>query len=202
MRINKILVVLLFPLIAEVMISCCDCIDSLIGHYTNKTMIVKNLDNSGPNPLTTTTNSVPKEAFGIRVQLTRERTACLAPPQSFFIQSAYATSCKCPPPNQLFAQDSVVTIQIFTLNDFDPNHPANSDVSDYFKVFEGSTFSTITDFIKKKKTVLYSDDELELDFDVLLMTPPSLNQSHKFKVKITLSDGRILEEMTPSIDLI
>lgn len=202
MRINKILFVLLFPLIAEVVISCCSCIDPLIGHYTNKAMIVKNVDNSGPEPLTTMANSVPKEAFGIRVQLTRERTACLSPSQSFFVQSAYATSCECPPPNQLLARDSVTTIQIFTLNDFDTNHPTNSDVSDYFKVFKGTAFSTIADFVKKKNTVLYSDNELALDFDVLLMTPPSLNQSHNFKIKITLSDGRILEGVTPSIDLI
>lgn len=202
MRINKILFVLLFPLIAEVVISCCDCIDPLIGHYTNKTIVVKNIDNSGSEPMTTTANSVPKEAFGIRTQLNREKTACLSPSKSLFVQTAYATSCDCPPPNQLLARDSVTTIQIFTLNDFDTNHPANSDVSDYFKVFKGSSFSTIADFIKKYNTILYSDSELELTFDVLLMTPPSLNKSHYFKIKITLSDGRTLEGITTSIDLI
>jgi hypothetical protein len=202
MKINKILFLLLFPLIAEVVVSCCDCIDPLIGHYTNKTIVVNNIDNSGSEPMTATANSVPKEAFGIRTKLNREKTACLSPSKSFFIQAAYATSCDCPPPNQLLAKDSVTAIQIFTLNDFDTNHPANSDVSDYFKIFKGSSFSTITDFIKKYNTILYSESELELSFDALLMTPPSLNQSHYFKIKITLSDGRTLEGITTSIDLI
>jgi len=202
MRINKILVLILFPLIAEVVVSCCDCIDPFIGHYTNKTVEVKNIDNSGSEPITTTANSVPKEAFGIRTKLNREKTACLSPSNSIFIQTAYATSCDCPPPNQLLARDSVTAIQIFTLNDFDTNYPANSDVSEFFKVFKGSSFSTISDFRKNYNTILYSESELDLTFDALLMTPPSLNQSHYFKIKITLSDGRVLEGITTSIDLI
>lgn len=202
MKINKILFLLLFPFIAEVAVSCCDCIDPLIGHYTNKTILVNNIDNSGSEPITATANSVPKEAFGIRTKLNREKIACLSPSKSFLIQTAYATSCGCPPPNQLLAKDSVTTIQIFTLNDFDTNHPANSDISDYFKIFKGTSFNTITDFINMYNTILYSENELQLSFDALLMTPPSLNQSHNFKIKITLSDGRTLEGITTLIDLI
>ncbi|WP_221390570.1 DUF5034 domain-containing protein [Dyadobacter sp. NIV53] len=202
MKINKILLLLLFPLMAEVLVACCDCTDPLIGHYTNKTIVVNNIDNSGSEPMTTTANSVPKEAYGIRTQLNREETACLNPFKYLFIQTAYATSCGCPPPNQLLARDSVIAIQIFTLNDFDVNHPANSDISDYFKIFKGSSFSTIANFIKMYNTVLYSKSELELSFDALLMIPPNLNQNNYFKIKIILSDGRTLEGTTTSIDLI
>jgi hypothetical protein len=152
--------------------------------------------------MTTTANSVPKEAFGIRTQLNREKTACLSPSKSLFIQTTNATSCYCPPQNQLLARDSVIAIQIFTLNDFDTHHPANSDVSEYFKVFKRSSFSSITDFLKKYNTILDRESELELTFDILLMTPPSLNQNHSFKIKVTLSDGRTLEGITTSIDLI
>jgi hypothetical protein len=203
MKINKILFFLLFPLITELVVSCCDCnIETLIGHYTNKDIVLTNIDNSGSEPITTTANSVPKQAYGIRTQLNREKTACLSPSKSIFIQTAYATSCNCPPPNQLLARDSVTAIQIFTLNDFDANHPANSDVSDYFRIFKGSSFSTISDFIIDYNTILYDESELELLFDVLLMTPPILNQKHYFKIKISLSDGRTLEATTTSIDLI
>lgn len=201
MRINKYLIVLLFPLISLIVASCCDCIDPIIEHYTNKTITVKNIDNSGMLPEVTNANSVPKEAFGIRVQLNREKTAYLNSFKLFFIQPAYATSCDCPPLNQFEARDSVITIQVFTLNNFDINHDANADVSAYFKVFEKSTFSTLTEFITDYNTLLYDDNKLDLTFDMLLMTPPSLTTNHSFKVKITLSDGRIIEGTTNTIEL-
>lgn len=202
MRINKVLIILLFPLIAELVVSCCNhCIDPLIGHYTNKTILVKNIDNSGSVPMITTANSVLKEAFGIRAQLGREMTACLNLSKYLFIRTASAMKCECPPPNQIFARDSVTAIQIFTINDFDTNHSSNSDVSEYFKVFKNSSFSTITDFLKDYNAVLYSESELDLTIDLLLMTPPGLNISHSFKIKITLSDGRNLEGVSNAIEL-
>lgn len=202
MKTSRIVFILLFPLIAEVVVSCCECTEPFIGNYTNQTILVNNLDNSGSEPMLATTNSVPKAAFGIRINLSREKTACSNPPRSFFIQSAYARKCDCPPPHQLLAKDSVSAIQIFTLNDFDSNHPANSEVSEYFKIFKGTSFITIEEYVAKRRTTLYSDSELEESFDALLMTTPSFNESHQFKILISLSDGRTLEGITSSIDLI
>ena len=202
MKLTKIIIVLIVPIMAEVGISCCHCSDPLIGHYTNKTFSVTNLDNRGSEVMVATAASVPKEAYGIRMQLGREKTVSIIPPKSFFIQTAYATSCRCPPPIQLEARDSMTDIHVVTLNDFGANHPAGSDVSDLFKVFKRYSFSTIPDFIRRYNTILVSDDELELTLDVLLMTPPDLNTSHSFKIIITLSDGRILQETTTPIDLI
>lgn len=202
MKINKILIVLLFPLITEVVISCCNCLVPLIRYYTNKTVKIQNIDNSGSEPMITTANTVHKEAFGIRAQLNREKTACLSPFKSLFIQTAYANGCRCPPSNQFLARDSITAIQVFTLNDFDIMHASNSDISDYFKIFQSFSLSTITDYIKKYDKVLYTDNELELKFDLLLMTPPTINKNHKFKIKITLSDGRILEGESTPIELI
>ena len=202
MKINKILIILLFPFIAEVIISCCDCIEPLIEHYTNKTLLIKNIDNSGSEPVVTTANSVPKEAFGIRTKLRREKVAFLKPTKSLFIPTAFATSCDCPPEKQLYARDSIISIQLYTLNDFDTNHPSNSEVSDYFKIFQGASFSTIKDYLTKYNTVLYNDNELDFEFDLLLMIPPSLNKSHSFKLKITISDGRVFEEASTPIELL
>ncbi len=95
MSIKKVLIILLFPFITEMVVSCCpDCDDPIIGHYTNKTLWVSNIDNSGIKPEITNGNPVPKEAFGIRVRLGREKTACLTPRRSLFIQTAYASENK------------------------------------------------------------------------------------------------------------
>ena len=202
MRLIRIIIVLLLPLIAEVVISCCDCPKPFIKHYTNKLIEIQNIDNSGSEAIITTANSVPKEAFGIRIRLHSEKTACVYPSRSFFIQTASATKCDCPPEYQILASDSVTAIQVFTLNDFDTNHPANSDISDYFKVFQRSSFITIADYIKSYRTVLYDDNELDLKIDLLLMTPPATSKSYKFEIKITLSDGRILEGESTAIKFI
>src|SRR5687768_8173772 len=127
MKIKKIIFILLFPFMAELIVSCCNCVEPVLKNYTNKSISVSNLDNSGTNPLVSTSASIIKAAYGIRIQLLREITACTNKPNSIFFQSAYANRCDCPLPNQFVPKDSIATIKIFTLSDFDNSHPANSD---------------------------------------------------------------------------
>lgn len=203
MNIKKVLIILLFPFITELVVACCpDCDDPIIGHYTNKTLSVSNIDNSGIKPEIANGNPIPKEAFGIRVRLGREKTACLTPRRSLFIQTAYARTCHCPPENEFLAKDSVTAIQIFTSADFDANHPAHADISEYFKVFKNNSFTTISNHLEKHSTVVNYEDEFDWTFDLVLMTPPTKNINHSFRVKITLSDNRVLESETIPIDLI
>lgn len=77
MKISKILLVLLFPLIAQFVVSCCDCIAPLIEHYTNNEILVDHLDNRDSTPIIATSNTVLKNAYGIRIHLNRKKTACI-----------------------------------------------------------------------------------------------------------------------------
>lgn len=160
-----------------------------------------NLDNSGYGPKIATSDSVPEEAFGLRLQLEREKTAFYKSFQPVFFQSAYAFTRMCPPP-QIRPRDSVTGIKVFTLNDFNASHQAGSDISAYFKVFERNSFTPIEDYIKKYQTVLYTDQQLEETRDILLMTPPVLNKRHQFKVEISMSDGRLIELLSTEINFI
>lgn len=209
MSIRKIIFILLLPVIAEIIVSCCDCAEVIFKNYTNESVLVKNLDNSGQDPVVSVSNSIDKDAYGIRVEVYREITAFNKKTTPTFFQSAYATSCQCPPPEQFFPIDSVMSIKIFTLNDFDLAHSADSDISDYFKVYQQYFFRTINDYLKStpngygnSSLVLYDESELEIKVDLLLMTVPTINDQHRFKVEIILSDGRILELETPEIELI
>jgi hypothetical protein len=201
MKAKRVIFIMLFPLIADLAVSCCNCLEPVIKLYTHKTISVSNLDNSGSQPVISTSNSILKTAYGIRIQLTREKTVCNGKQPTLFIQSAYAFDCDCPPVNQLLPKDSVTSIKIFTLNDFDVTHSANADISDYFKVYQQFYFSTIKDYLKNSESTLYDDTELQLTLDLLLMTAPSINTQHKFKIQITLSNGRILEQETSQIQL-
>lgn len=188
---------------AEVVISCCNCIEPVIQHYTNKTITLSNLDNSAKEPVLAVSDTVVKKAYGIRLQLIREKMACLEKRRSLFISSAYAfTKCSCPPAQEYRPKDSIVSIKIYTLQSFDNDHAAGSDLSAYFKVYKSYAFSTLEQFVKTSPTVLFDDKQLEQTIDFLLMTAPAINIEHHFKVQLTLSDGRTLEGETSPVKLI
>ena len=202
-----ILFFLLVPIVGVVFHSCCDCKEETQhGNYSHKVIFLKNLDNSGASAIESELLQLNKNAYGIRLYLEREKVvvACTKKQiNSIFIQSAYATSCDCPPEFLYFANDSIVSIKIFTINDFDNQHLENSDVTDYFKV--AGSFSTIESYVAKMYYT-YADDfdywGRELKLDVLLMTAPTTNNKQRFEVQVTLSDGRILKQQTLEIELL
>jgi hypothetical protein len=188
---------------AEVVISCCNCIEPVIQSYTNKTITLSNLDNSAKEPIVALSDTVVKKAYGIRLQLIREKLACLEKRRpSLFISSAYAFKCSCAPAQEYRPKDSIVSIKIYTLHSFDNDHAAGSDLSAYLKVYRSYAFSTIEQFVKNSPTVLFDDKQLEQTIDFLLMTPPAINVEHAFKVQFILSDGRTLEGETSPVKLI
>ncbi len=97
MNYRKVLLVFVFPVVANLIIGCCDCLETTLLDYTNCDISLSNLDNAGPEAVVSTSNSIRKEAFGLRVTVDRKEDLChniLAP---LFITPAYAISCDCPP---------------------------------------------------------------------------------------------------------
>lgn len=202
MEINKIILILLLPLLVELMVACCDCLEPTYFNYTYCGLTVNNLDNSGAAPNVAQSNKISKVAFGIRVVINRNENICKAKPnKSFFFQSAYATSCDCPFEFQYLPLDSINSVKVVTKNDFNAGHLENSDVSEYFFVFGGNEFSTIGEYITNIVTTLYDFSSPTLAFDLLLMTPPTIGLEQQFKVEVELSDGRILTAQTELIEL-
>jgi hypothetical protein len=202
MTFKKVFLILLFPILADLVVSCCNCLGTVIHHYTNKTIVVSNLDNSGQAPQVTSSGSVFKSAYGIRVKLIREKTARIDKPRIVFGECAYARECFCQPPDQFLPNDSITAIRIITLNDFNSDHLASSDVSGYFKVYVPYSFSTTDDYVKNTSASFNYDTDLQINIDLLLMTPPDSVGACQFRVQIVLSDGRTLEQDTPTIDFI
>ena len=201
-----VLFFLLVPVASFIFYSCCPChIETQNGNYTHKTLFLKNLDNSGEKAVESESLQLNKNAYGIRLYLEREKIAVSHAKQinSIFIQSAYATKCDCPPEFLYFPSDSVVSIKIFTINKFDNQHLENSDITDYFRV--AHSFSTVENFVANLHYIFADDFEYwgqELKLDLLLMTAPTANNKHQFEIQVTLSDGRILKQQTPEIELL
>jgi hypothetical protein len=183
----------------ELMVACCDCLEPIYINYTNCSLTINNLDNSGAEPIVTLSNTFSKDAFGIKVVINNNENICkVKTNKSFFFQSAYATSCHCPPELQYLPIDSISSVKVTTNKDFDSQHSENSDVSEYFFVFSGNEFYKIEENIVK---TFYDFNNSKLEFDLLLMTPPTIGKEHQFKVTIELSDGRTLNAQTDLLEL-
>lgn len=184
------------------MISCCDCDEPLMANFTYKNLSIEHLDNSGTEPISTN-ESVLKTAYGIRLTINREEIANLNHTKFLFMQSAYAISCDDCAEKKFLPKDSITSIRIITLNDFDENHPADSDISAYFKVYKFRVYSTISEHIETfLNHYINYPSQFESEDDFLLMNAPTINTQHAFKIEIHLSDGTILEQQTTPINLI
>ncbi len=202
-RVNKIILILMLPLIVELVISCCcDCIETTFLDYTNCSLTINNLNNSGVSPVVTESNSISKNSYGIRLSIKRNENVCkVKRTNSIFIQSAYATSCHCPPEFQYMPLDSIISVKITTINDFDTNHSRHSDVTELFYEFQRNEFTAISDYVQNIETNLYDIINSPFEFDILLMSPPTIGVEHEFEVSIELSDKRILNAKTGIIEL-
>lgn len=200
---------MLLPVLAEITVACCNCVDSTIKNYSHHGLSVFNLDNSGERPVVTLDTSIPKNAYGIQLDLIRGLVAFNRTSPGFF-QSAYAFSCECPPEFHIKPKDEIQSIEIFTVNDFDDIHSAGLEVTDYFRMMNNGNLITLADYLESMKGTdskgnsgwsIYNEGDLRLRLTLLLMEAPSMGTTHQFEVKINLSDGRTLEQLTTVIIL-
>ena len=198
---------LLFPIVS-VFYSCVCDVTTKHESYSHTTLELRNLDNSGVQITETESLQINKNAYGIRLYLTREKSVVAFNKQgnSIFIQSAYATSIECPPEYMYYPKDSIVSIKIVTIKDFDNTHSENSDVTDYFRV--AHFYSTIKDYVSSMYYAFGDDLEFEnsrnkkITLDLLLMTAPTTNNKQQFEIQVALSDGRLLKQQTAEIELL
>lgn len=203
MKRNKIIIILLLPFLIEIVAACCDCVGTANFNYSNCSLSIENIDNSGPEPVITQDINIAKDIYGIQIIINRNENICKVNRyQPIFFQSAYAYSgCQCPPEEEYVALDSIVSIAIKTANDFDAEHLENTDISEYFYVYQGFEFSTIEEFITNSRTTLYNFENPDNTFNLLMITPPSIGAEHQFMVTVELSDGRTFEAQTEILNL-
>ena len=197
--IKKILFVFGFALMAQLIVACvnCNCPPIKTIYFTNKGMSLKNMDVSLPQPMVTNSGIISSVNYGILVQLIAEPLTLNKRGITWgLMQSAYACSC---PEDNFLAKEDILSLKIFSNNDFDASHPKNTDLSSYFKAKKGVTLISITDYIKSSKDLSYST-RYAFNEGVFLQVKPDISKKHRFKLIITLSDGRVLEAETTEIE--
>jgi hypothetical protein len=197
---QKVIIVLLIPVGINLIIGCCECLDSVFFEYTNCSVSLENLDNSEEAIQVSSDNQVPKAAFGLRLKLERKQDMCSKSWEPLFITGAFATTCDCPPEIIFQPLDSVLSVRIKTQSDFDATHPAGSDLSEYFSILSYREFIPLAEYLDDLQNDLYY--LLPLEFDLMLMTAPPLSGDYQFEVEIELSDGRKLSNTSPTVTLL
>lgn len=197
MKIKKILFILLFPFMAEFAISCCSKCEYPLesGLYTYESLLVAALDNSSEHLQLSTSNKITKQAYGIRLYISRNQLVhqkMLS--NGLFTQSAFALSCQPCMKTNLNPKDSIVAIQVISINEFNGSHLASSDVTEYFKFLEQNNYSTIPQYLNQMQQ--HVDDLFNLDLvaDLMLTVGPAIAGQYGFEVILTLSDGRTLSQ--------
>lgn len=181
----------------DLLIACCCHCDDDEFYFSHCEIEAFHLDNTNEDPVLIE-EFASKAAYGIRTRVTLIENSCALNRQaSFLFSTAYATSCDCP--QNYFLTEDIISIEIVTLNDFDSSHPANSDVSDYFKVFRANEYQSIADFITNRANTQWDSP---FDIDMFLLQPPLGDETSQFLVRIVLSDDRVLEKITSTITLI
>lgn len=180
-------------------IDICNCPKQKKINYTNKDLSLINIDSSMPQAMITNSAKISTTNFGIRVNLITEQVALIKPKIHWgLIQTAYACSCA---EDEYISKEDFVALEIFSNNDFDINHPKNTDLSPYFKVKRGVPLVSVSEYISYLKSNEYYR-KFAFNEGVFLQVAPTLSKKHKFRFRITLSDGRVLEAEAPEVELI
>ena len=200
MRIKKIALVLFIGFALRLVVSCCDCPEEAVFKYTFDYIETRHLDNAGKTPAIVDSGTILKEAYGLQIEFSLIQLACNKTLNFSAFNSAYATSCGCPPELQYLAQDTISAIRIKTLNNFDQTHPADSDISGYFKVLDYDNYITIQELIDAPEMIYYEKPDKDL-MKVFLMQAPTQTGEYRFQVELLLSNGTTLTSVTTPINL-
>jgi len=198
--IKKILFVLGLALISQLIASCvdCHCTSPQTIYFTSKGTSLKNLDSSLPLPKVTSAGTIASTNYGIQIQLLTEQITLKKQQISWgLIQSAYACSCM---EDDYIPKEEFSSLKIFSNNDFDDAHPKGTDLSLYFNAKSNDTMSSLADYLKSFKDFKFIPPIIFYE-GIFLQVPPKSGKKHRFKVSITLSDGRILESETTEVEL-
>ncbi len=198
--IRKVFFVFLIAIVSQTIAGCVDCNCGPIKkiYFTRKGLSLKNMNSSLPQPMVTDTGIIASANYGIQVRLQIEHLTVRKQQINWgLIQTAQA--CKCAG-DDFIPKEDIASVEIFSTNDFDATHPKNTDLSLYFKVRNYKVTTPIAEHIKRLKDSNYIARSAFYD-GVFLQTGPTASKKHKFTIRITLSDGRILEAETSEVEL-
>lgn len=143
---------------------------------------VANINSSPGIPVVSTTDSIPKAVFGLRLYLYPVETGKSG--RSFNESESSVTN-----------EDPIRRITITCTSSFDSTHPAGADITYRFIYFPGNYLHTqrIVDDYSFQPTAEYNDDYYKNHYpnyaDLLLVRPPDSILTGKFYITLLFKNG-------------
>lgn len=149
-------------------------------------------------------DSLAKDALGIMLSL--NGTVVFTRPQTKYIPSLVNTANACKCGGTIFSTaDTLSSITITTLNNFDSTHTAGADVTAYFKVpdYDYSTGSRKVIQSPIASYLQYANGGYAPGFytAIYLAQFPQYEGYAQFRIKATLQSGKVLEAVTQKVYL-
>lgn len=201
MKINKLVLLLFFPIMAQLIFSCCCCDDDPVVPNPQNAWInqidLYPIDNAN-NELQVLSNysitedSVDKNEFGIYIIGQADYIAQCLPKRSksLFFSPAFACTCNDYIP---FRAQKVSNFKIRTLTKFDSLISVGDEITNHFKIYNpnDSTYQEIP-----------SDSvDLNEELYLLLFRPPVYSDKYSFEVSFDANDSLSVIDTTTSVFL-
>lgn len=186
------------PLLVDILVACCACEEPIHYNYSHCEFDYQHLNNAGAQAVVAD-GVVLKEAYGIRLLVNRSQMNCqIQSPISIFSTAAMASQCSCRDFKYSY-NDNLQRIRITSVNEFDENHPAGSEVTDLFGIFLNNDYYGL--YETNELVSRYGGSEDQFSLDMMLMLAPEIAGEHAFEIKVELTDGRVFQLKTASIIL-
>lgn len=187
---NKVLIIIIFGFISQIIISCCDCCDTFTYEniYTGVTVIP--YDNSGFNS-EIAADTVYKNAFGLGIHVKFEsQLAENSIELGLGFNSAMAFSCDCIGGEYLYP-DPISYFNIFMI---DQINEQKINVTEFFKIqgYNGELIALDDFFIQR--------EEWHDGFQVELVNHDSISSSAIFEVEVFFESGKSFKGQTDIVN--
>ena len=201
MKLAPILCWLLLPLLIGTVQACCNCADEIFYQFKVNKVEVSNLDNSGIVPVPTQGDTVNKKAYCLGIIMTTTKVALQknAVP-NLFVQTASAqVDCFCGGGFYGQMADTLLSLRIYTVNDFDSTHRAGAEINSYF--FSDGRYPLAANGLFNQPLYSYDFASPSYVYNYMLMHEPQFSSLCQFKVEVDFSN-RKYELLTKPINLL
>jgi hypothetical protein len=165
--------------------------------YTWTDFTIDLVDNTGEFPKVTHGNSLNRNAVALRI--TFEDTVTFVAQSFKLMNECYATSCG----ESYNRTHDLLSIRIITLLEYSQNYPKDSDITELFKARESvvtkGPYISIDEIISKINGGSLRNGGH--NFDLFLIDTTAIIGQQRFEVQLTMSDGAVLTQMTPTLSL-
>jgi hypothetical protein len=147
-------------------------------------------------------NDYSASNYLLQVKLSSVLLASNSPCTNHFTNSAYA--CKCDNESTYTSEHAVTSLKVFTLNNYDATHPAQSEVTEYFKTVRDDstgwpTLQPLDLWLPVGTLAGPARYPPELDYNLFLATRPAPGSLHQFRVDVKLANDSTLSAVTQQI---